>query len=67
VKNARQAAKQAFNRLEARVLRPDKTKFQLESGVRVQEGEEGVRRKPGPDFPLPPEENLTEEYLSSLT
>ena len=44
VKNARKWAKQAFRRLEARVLRPDKEKFQL---VRGQEGEEGVRGESG--------------------
>ena len=45
VKNARKWAKQAFRRLEARVLRPDKEKVELEPGVRGQEGEEGVREE----------------------
>ncbi|CAI8056687.1 Putative ankyrin repeat protein MM_0045 [Geodia barretti] len=64
VKGGRQAAKQAFIRLETRVLRPDKTK-QLESGVRAgqEEGEGGVRRKPKPH---PQEHSTRDEYWSSL-
>ena len=62
VKNARKWAKQAFRRLEARVLRPDKVKIQL---VRGQEGEEGVRGKGRPH--LPPEEDVREQYLSRLS
>ena len=62
VKNARKWAKQAFRRLEVRVLRPDKEKFQL---VRGQEGEGGVRGKWRPH--LPPEEDVREEYLSRLS
>ena len=45
LKNAIKWAKQAFRRLEARVLRPDKEKIQLEPGVRGQEGEGGERGK----------------------
>ena len=65
VKNARKWTKQAFHRLEVRVLRPDKEKFQLEPGVRGQEGEGGVRGKWRPH--LPPEEDVREEYLSRLS
>ena len=79
VKGSRRAAKQAFIRLETRVLRPDKMKIQqlesgvrgqeggegqLESGVRSQEEEEEVRRKPWPRLPL--EQTPHEEYYSSL-
>ena len=65
VKNTGKWAKQAFLRLEVRVLRPDKEKIQLEPGVRGQEGEEGVKGKWRPH--LPPEEDVREQYLSSLS
>ena len=65
VKNARKWAKQAFRRLEVRVLRPDKKKIQLEPGVRGLEGEGGVKGKWRPH--LPPEEDVREEYLSRLS
>ena len=65
IKNARKWAKQAFLRLEVRVLRPDREKTKLEPGVRGQEGEEGVRGKWRPH--LPPEEDVREHYLSILT
>ena len=65
LKGGRQVAKQAFIRLETRVLRPDKIKSQqLESEVRGQEGEEGVRRKLRPHPPL--EQTPHEQYYSSL-
>ena len=57
VKNTGKWAKQAFRRLEVRVLRPDKEKTQLEPGVRGQEGEGGVRGKGRPR--LPPEEDVS--------
>ena len=53
VKNARRSAKQTFIRLETRVLRPDKMKFQqLGLGVRGQDGgvgqlESGIRGQEG--------------------
>ena len=62
VKNTRKWAKQAFRLLEVRVLRPDKEKFQLEPGVR---GQEGVKGKWRPH--LPPEEDVREQYLSRLS
>ena len=80
VKGSRRAAKQAFIRLETRVLRPDKMKIQqlesgvtgqeggvgqLESKVRGQEGGEEVRRKPRPHPPL--EQTSHEEYYERLT
>ena len=46
------------------VWRPDKEKIQPEPGIRSQEGEERVRGKWRPH--LPPEEDVREEYLSSL-
>ena len=61
MKSGRQAAKQAFNRLEARVLRYDKRK--IERGE--ERGEEGMVRSPQP--PPPVEEDLREEYLSRLS
>jgi ankyrin repeat protein len=63
VTNARHSAKQAFIRLETRVVRYDKMK--QESGVR---GEEEVRRKLRPHPPpLPPAlESRDDEYWSSL-
>jgi hypothetical protein len=65
VQSARQAAKQAFDRLESRVLRPDKVKIEgVESGVGGQEGEERVKRKPRPHPPL--EESRHDEYWTSL-
>ena len=65
VKNTGRWTKQAFLRLEVRVLRPDKEKFQVEPGVKGQEGEGGVRGKWRPH--LPPEEDVREQYLSSLS
>ena len=64
VKNTGKWAKQAFLRLEVRVLKPDKEKFQLEPGVGGQEGEERVRGKWRPH--LLPEEDVREQYLSRL-
>ena len=65
VKSARQASKQALDRLESRVLRPDKVKIEgVESGVRVQEGEERVKRKPRPHPPL--EQSPQDAYWTSL-
>ena len=65
MKNTGKWVKHAFRRLEARVLRPDKEKFQLEPGVGGQEGEERVRGKWRPH--LPPEEDVREQYLSRLS
>ena len=48
MKNTGRWAKQAFLRLEARVLRPDKEKTQLEPEVKGQEGERGVKGKGKP-------------------
>ena len=65
VKNTGRWTKQAFLRLETRVLRPDKEKFQVEPGVKGQEGEGGERGKWRPH--PPPEEDVREQYLSSLS
>ena len=65
MKNTGRWAKQAFLRLETRVLRPDKDKMeQLEAEVRGQEGQVGGRRKMRPV--LPTEDDVREEYLSIL-
>ena len=66
VKNTGRWAKQAFLRLETRVLRPDKEKMeQLEAEVRGQEGEGEMKRKMRPVLP-PAEDDVREEYLSRL-
>ena len=65
MKSARQSAKQAFDRLESRVLRPDKVKIEgVESGVRGQQGEERVKRKLRPHPPL--EQRPHDAYWTSL-
>ena len=65
MKSARQAAKQAFDRLESRVLRPDKVKIEgVELVVRGQEGEERVKQKLRPHPPL--EQRPHDEYWTSL-
>ena len=65
VKNTGRWTKQAFLRLETRVLRLDKEKMeQLEAEVRGQEREEEGRRKMRPV--LLPEDDMREEYLSRL-
>ena len=63
MKNARRSAKQAFIRLETRVLRFDKMKIQqLESGVISEEEEEEIRRKLKPSL----EQTAHEEYYSII-
>ena len=65
MKGARQAAKQGFDRLESRVLRPDMVKIEgVESGVRGQEGEGRVKQKLRPHPPL--EQSPHDEYWTSL-
>lgn len=68
-KNTGRWAKQAFTRLDVRVLRPGKLKtMQQELGGGGQEGEK-LAQKMLPQLHSPimsPEEDVKEEYLSSL-
>ena len=74
MKNTGRWAKQAFIRLEVRVLRPDKMKTQLEpAGVRGEDREGVVKGKATfdktrPDQQLEPslQDDVREDYLSRL-